>query len=652
MVNSRLEISHKLEKVGLLKAGTPNNFNKLQGGIVGLTEMPRDELPAGFVGRHNLNVMMDKINALLATEQAMLQEIAASERCCRTMVKNSPDIIVRYDKDCRRVFVNPAYTRETGMSAERVLNKSIDDDDIWRPSMPREEFRRKLQQVMNTGISDRIQLEWTREDGHWACHEMFVVAEYESDGLVTGALAIGRDVTQRMLAEQQLIHQASYDALTGLPNRRLFGDRLREEIIKAERGGYRLALLFVDLDRFKEINDTQGHGVGDRLLVEAAQRIRSQVRESDVVARLAGDEFVVIVPDYGQTHPLARVAKSIVAVMAQPFYLGGQDAYISASIGVAVYPQDAENAETLIGCADRAMYTAKEAGRNGCSFFSRNMLEQTQKRLQLTCALREALAKGQFEVHYQPIIDVASGQTAKAEALLRWRHHELGIVPSDQFIPIAEETGLIHEIGDWVFREAAATVARWNSGVESGKPRQISVNMSPCQIIKGCGDQMVIDHLRDCGLTPAHVAVEITEGLLLEDSRDVTRKLERLRMAGIEMSLDDFGTGYSAMAYLKKIKLDYLKIDQSFVRDMEHDPGVRAITEAIVAMAHRLGLKVVAEGVETHGQFALLEAAGCEYMQGYLFANPMPAKEFLAFAEAGRNSLVVEEPLIPLIAMV
>ncbi|MGR9013996.1 MAG: EAL domain-containing protein, partial [Gammaproteobacteria bacterium] len=436
---------------------------------------------------------------------------------------------------------------------------------------------------------------------------------------------------ERKRIEQKIYRQASYDQLTGLPNRRLLGNRLREEIAKAERSKESLAVLFIDLDRFKEVNDTLGHVAGDDLLVEAAQRIRACVRESDTVARLGGDEFMVILPKVDQIVPQDRVAQCIVDALILPFRLGENNAYVSASIGIAGYPQDADTAEVLIGCADQAMYAAKNMGRNCFSFFTHGMLEQARQRLELVNDLRGALGAGQLEVYYQPIVDIVSGRALKAEALLRWHHPELGMVPPDRFIPIAEETDLIQEIGAWVFREAADTAKRWHAlNKDDGIP-QISINMSPRQFTKVSGVQSAIDYLQAAGIDPSYIVVEITEGLLLDDSSAITEKLELLRAAGIQLSLDDFGTGYSAMAYLKKFNIDYLKIDRSFVRDLETDPGDRAIAEAIVVMAHRLGLKVIAEGVETEGQRALLMAVGCEYVQGYLYAKPMPVGAFLDY---------------------
>jgi diguanylate cyclase (GGDEF)-like protein/PAS domain S-box-containing protein len=723
------------------------------------------------------------------------------ERELRTLVDNLPTVVVRYDRDFRRIYVNPAYLRLTGHIEPEILGNSLKAS--WRATnISTEKYAEVLSEVMRSGKKADVTLEWVDNNGCLVSHAMKIVPEYAADGNVESVLALGfdlsdrrhqqimernrqhvfekmahgdnlksildqvalyvessksgrlcgillldeqqqqlqimaapsfpksfrssvnpqlldadsghcngwvaaalsgersiiKDITQshckclslchsfirdsgavacwsepifssskqllgvvtlyidqagapddvdlallvqaghlssiaieRKRIEQQMYRQASYDQLTGLPNRRLFGNRLREEITKAERGGYSLAVLFIDLDHFKEVNDTLGHEAGDELLVEAAQRIRSCVRGSDTVARLGGDEFVVILPKVDEIVPQDRVAQYIIDTMERPFPLGEHNAYVSASIGIAGYPQDADNAEVLIGCADQAMYAAKDMGRNCFSFFTCGMLEQARQRLELVNELRGALGAGQLEVYYQPIVDIVTGRMVKAEALLRWRHPELGMISPDKFIPIAEETGLIQEIGAWVFREAADTVKRWRALNGGDGVGQISVNMSPRQFTKDGSVQAVIDYLLEVDLDPCYLVVEITEGLLLDDCAAITEKLELLREAGIQLSLDDFGTGYSAMAYLKKFNIDYLKIDRSFVRDLETDLGDRAIAEAIVVMAHRLGLKVIAEGVETEGQRALLMAVGCEYVQGYLYAKPMPIEAFLNY---------------------
>ena len=434
---------------------------------------------------------------------------------------------------------------------------------------------------------------------------------------------------ERKRLESRMLYQASYDSLTDLPNRRLLGQRLRAEIAKSERTRESLALFFIDLDRFKEVNDTLGHDVGDLLLTTASQRIRACVRESDTVARLGGDEFVVILTQVEDISHLGRLAQNIIDDMAQPFYLGDHTAYVTASIGIAGYPLDADGAESLIGCADQAMYAAKAQGRNNFRFFTSAMQQQVQARMLLANDLHDALVNDQFQVWYQPIVDIATGEVVKAEALLRWKHPLRGMVPPDKFIPIAEENGLIHDIGDWVFCQAVQMVQRWNAG--SQFRRQISVNLSPRQFLNGNLDAAWLEHLKQLDVDPAQITIEITEGLLLDDRPEIMQTLARLGLSGMQVALDDFGTGYSAMAYLKKFPIDYLKIDRSFVRDLEIDPGDRAIAEAIVVMAHKLGIKVIAEGVETTGQRDLLAAVGCEYVQGNFYGMPMPEEDFLTF---------------------
>jgi len=437
---------------------------------------------------------------------------------------------------------------------------------------------------------------------------------------------------ERKRIENRMHHQANYDSLTGLPNRHLLGYRLREDLAKAEQSGNNLALFFIDLDHFKEVNDTLGHDNGDLLLTEAADRIRACARESDTVARLDGDEFVFIFTPVEDLSQPNRLAQSILNAIIRPFALGEHTTYVSASIGIASYPQDAKTAESLISCADQAMYVAKEQGRSNFNFFTPAMQQQMQNRMLLGNDLRNALRNSQLQVYYQPIVDIATGRIVKAEALLRWKHPHRGMVPPDQFIPIAEENGLIHEIGDWVFRQAVSVAQCWNVGSQG--PRQISVNLSPRQFMKGNITMVWLEYLQQLDFNPAHIVVEITEGLLLDNRPEIMETLAQFGMAGMQVALDDFGTGYSAMAYLKKFPINYLKIDRSFVRDLETDPNDRAIAEAIVVMAHKLGLKVIAEGVETLGQSELLAAVGCEYVQGFLHAKPMPADEFLSYVAA------------------
>lgn len=458
----------------------------------------------------------------------------------------------------------------------------------------------------------------------------------KADGAVGGLVTVMLDISERKRMEQRVWHEANYDALTGLPNRRLFRDRLSEEIKRSRRSGRSLALLLIDLDRFKEVNDTLGHDAGDKLLIEAAKRISNCLRESDNVARPGGDEFMVILPEITDPTRIGQVAQNVIEALLRPFLLNSHPAYVSASIGVALFPDDAGDMDTLLSYADQAMYAAKEQGRSCFSYFTPSLQERSRQRLELANELRGALAANQLEVYFQPIVELATGKVLKAEALLRWKHPTLGMIPPDRFIPIAEEVGLIHAIGDWVFHQAAQAAKRWQGFGHDGI--QVAVNKSPRQLVNGRTQEKWADYLREIDLPPSLISIEITEGLLMDGRLEVASKLLQFRDIGIQVSLDDFGTGYSAMSYLKKFDIDYLKIDKSFVRDMTTDPSDRAIAEAIIVMAHKLGLRVIAEGVETAEQRDLLAAADCDFAQGYLFARPMPQAEFEAFLKeaAGR----------------
>ena len=437
------------------------------------------------------------------------------------------------------------------------------------------------------------------------------------------------DITSRKQSEALIWQQANFDALTGLPNRRMLRDRVEQEIKKARRDDGHLAILFIDLDHFKEVNDTLGHDQGDLLLVEAARRIRRCVRESDTVARMGGDEFTVVLPDLSGSDSMARITQDILNAMAAVFQLGDEQVFVSASIGITVYPQDATEAEGLFKNADQALYAAKGAGRNRFSFFTPALQEVAKTRVRLTSDLRAGLAHSQFFMAYQPIVELATGGIYKAEALIRWQHPTRGLISPAAFIPIAESSGLIIDIGNWVFKQVADQAKAWR---ESLHPQfQISLNKSPMQFHHVSATQGAwLDYLQALGLPGAAIAVEITEGLLLDANSAVTGKLIELRDAGIQVSLDDFGTGYSSLSYLQRFEIDFIKIDQSFVRHLIPASTDLALCKAIIVMAHALGMKVIAEGIETASQRDLLASAGCDYGQGYLFARPMPASDFEA----------------------
>jgi diguanylate cyclase (GGDEF)-like protein len=449
------------------------------------------------------------------------------------------------------------------------------------------------------------------------------------------AYSLASEVHDRMRIEQAL-REVSFDRLTGLPNRSVFHDRLEMDIKKAHRSRLPLALLFIDLDHFKEINDTLGHDTGDQLLQQVGERLSTYVRETDTVARIGGDEFTITLGELQDLNTVTHVAQKILGDLAGPFQLGNKVAYISASIGITLYPQDATSAGELLRNADQAMYWSKDIGRNRFTYFTRSMQEAAQARMALSNDLRGAFSQGQLNVHYQPIVDMRSGRICKAEALIRWHHPAHGMISPVEFIPIAEHTGLIVAIGDWVFHEALRQATQWRA---LDPHFTVAVNISPVQFYRNNGDSHR-DWLAHCAGDPPRqagapaVGLEITEGLLLTANASVMQQMQAFRDAGICISLDDFGTGYSSLSYLRKFSLDSLKIDRSFVDNLENDGANVALCEAIIVMAHKLGLKVIAEGVETRAQHALLREAGCDFAQGYLFGQAMPPDDFEALLRA------------------
>jgi diguanylate cyclase (GGDEF)-like protein/PAS domain S-box-containing protein len=429
-------------------------------------------------------------------------------------------------------------------------------------------------------------------------------------------------IEQRGLTDR-LAHQAHHDALTGLPNRALFEDRLGMAITHAHRQGRQLAVLFLDLDQFKVINDSLGHGLGDRLLQAVAARLQASVREGDTVARQGGDEFILLLPWIGSAVDAAKVARKILEAIRQPVHLDGHDLYVTTSIGVSVYPEDGEDVATLIKNSDSALYRAKEQGRDGVQLYTPAMNAQAAERLSLEGSLRRALPLGQFELYYQPVVDAARLQAVGVEALLRWRHPERGLLTPSDFIHLAEITGIIGQVGPWALRTACGQAKRWH---DQGYGRlMLSVNVSPRQFLEGDLAAQVASTLDETGLDPTLLELEITESLAMQRAETTSGTLARLKALGVRVAIDDFGTGYSSLAYLKRFPLDTLKIDRTFVQDIHDDPVAAAISRAVIVMAHTLKLRVVAEGVESEEQRDFLAANGCDFMQGYLFGRPVPA---------------------------
>jgi diguanylate cyclase (GGDEF)-like protein len=454
----------------------------------------------------------------------------------------------------------------------------------------------------------------------------------DSAGNIIGASKIARDITQRKESQERIEYLAHYDSLTGLPNRALLADRMRIAIENASRYSFRLALLFVDLDRFKLINDSLGHEIGDKLLKAVAGRMQSTVRQTDTVSRLGGDEFVVLLGRIHAATEAARVAEKLIAVLSQPYQIEQHELLLTASIGISIYPDSGKDASSLMRNADVSMYSAKGQGRNCYQFYSEDLTSGAAERLSLEYDLRSALARDEIFPVYQPQLELATGRVIGVEALMRWKHPERGLVSPASFIPVAEDSGLILSLGEHILRESCLQARQWHE--QQGFEGIIAVNVSAVQFRQNDFTDVVLRALADSGLSPERLELEVTESVVMHGMESVAQKIRILESHGIKLAIDDFGTGYSSLSYLRQFAIDRLKIDQSFVRDLPEDTDAKAIICAIVAMGLSLGLRVMAEGVETEAQARFLQDINCAESQGYLYAKPMMPNDFEAWLKS------------------
>jgi diguanylate cyclase (GGDEF)-like protein/PAS domain S-box-containing protein len=455
---------------------------------------------------------------------------------------------------------------------------------------------------------------------------------FDSSGAFKGYRGVGKDITERKIDEERIHYIANHDALTALPNRAMFSDMLNMSIQNGRRYNRGFAVLFIDIDRFKNINDTLGHDAGDRLLQEMGKRLTETVRTSDVVARLGGDEFVVLVQEVLEVKQVASVARKVLSALVHPVTIEGQECRMTASIGICMYPSEAQDEVALMKGADIAMYRAKEDGKNNYKFYSQEMNVHSFERLALETSLRRGIERNEFLLHYQAKLDLRSGRITGVEALVRWQHPDMGMVPPAQFIPLAEETGLIVPLGKWVLHTACAQGVAWRK--QGLPPVHIAVNLSARQF---ADDDLVADiagALKSTGLPPQLLELELTESMVIQNSERASRVLREIKGMGVRLAIDDFGVGYSSLTHLKRFPIDTLKVDRSFIRDVPGDAEDKAITEAIIAMGKSLNLTVVAEGVETQEQQTFLKEHACDEMQGFFFSKPIPGE---AFAELLRQ---------------
>lgn len=614
--------SERMESGFSLNA-TVSEYRALRASVTQLWEAAQLNQPA------QQSSIDDLIRFNEAIDQAISESVASftigkdqQTRVFDTILSSSPDLSCTFDLEGRYTYANKALTEVLGLSPDKIIGRNCFDLD--RPNAA--ELQRQIRLVAKTKEQWRGEMTYTTPSGEADLYEYILVPILDNTGAVEAVAGTARNITQRKATEDENWKKANYDILTGLPNRRLFLDRLEQNIKHAARFDTPLALLFIDLDYFKETNDTLGHDAGDLLLQMTAERVRSCVRETDTVSRLGGDEFTVILQDHINTKDVKVIAGKVLKELARPFQIFTNTVQISASVGITLFPQDADTSEQLIKNADQAMYAAKIAGRNRCSFFSANLALAAENRLQLIEDFRDALPQHQLTVYYQPILNIADGRIIKAEALLRWCHPEMGLMIPEQFIGLAEEAGLMNEIGQWVFTEAALRSSEWSALVHM--PFQVSINMSAMQFIDHSHIMHWGEYIKNLGLASHSISVDIKENVLLNESEDVSDSIADLHNAGIQLAVENFGAGYSSIACLKKFAIDFIKIDQSLVHEMATDANSHALTEGIIVMAHTLGLKVIAEGVETMEQRDTLEAAGCDYAQGYLFAAPVRAAEF------------------------
>ncbi|MCC6347020.1 MAG: EAL domain-containing protein [Nitrospirales bacterium] len=557
------------------------------------------------------------------TERRLMERaLRERERQQRAILSTIPDIAWLKDRENRFVAVNEAFGTTCGMKPEELASKT--DFDIW-PEEAARKYRADDEEVMTSGKRRQFEELLVDRKGEKKWLEVIKTPVLNEEGAVIGMTGIARDITGRKQMEETLHHQAYHDILTGLPNKTLFVEYITLELAHTQRSGEKLAVLLLDLDQFKSVNDTFGHSMGDALLVAVAERLRTCMRETDTVARIGGDTFTILLPHIALAEDAARIAQKIIEEFQQPFTVGGIELFIAVSVGISISPPDGEDAETLLKYADIALYHAKEQGRSHYQFYNPSINSRSLKRMRLENRLRRILDRKELVVHYQPQVDIATGKVVCVEALVRWQHPELGLLGPDKFISLAEEMGLIIPMGEWVLQTTCAQNRAWQDA--GYPPLCVSVNLSARQFSKPDLMEMVMHAVHRTGLSPWWLELEITEGTAMRDMDHTVTLLHRLKDEGIRISIDDFGTGYSSLSYLKKMPIQKLKIDQSFISGLPGDPDDKAIVDAVIAMAHSMKLKVTAEGVETEEQLSFLRSRGCNEAQGYLLGKPMPAQE-------------------------
>ncbi len=570
----------------------------------------------------------DKIIRVFGITKDITDEVNAATKLkqAATVFNSTSEAIFITDENNLIISINPAYTQVTGYSENEVLGN---DPRILNSGHHDKAFFKNFWYELK--INGRWQGEiWNQhKDGHIFPVWQSITSIKDSSGKIIQFVSIFNDISTRKADEELIRYQANYDGLTGLPNRNLFLDRINIAIKLAQRDKKQLALLMLDLDRFKWINDTLGHKAGDILLQETAKRLINSVRKSDTVARLGGDEFAIILTEISCFSDAETIANKIFLAFKTPLFIEGNEVHISGSIGITIYPDDGDNVDSLQMNADNAMYSAKESGRNRYHYFTPQLQAKAERNLMLINYLQQALKRDEFDVYYQPVIDQVSHQIVSAEALIRWQQPQLGFVSPAEFIPLAENSGLIRIIGDWVVLRVAENMQRWQQlGL---KPIHISINKSAHQFSKDSCDEDWSNLFKQHDIDVSRVTVEITESVFMDKGHGYVATLAAMQQQGMKISLDDFGTGYSSLSYLKRFPVDVLKIDRSFIQDITEDSSDAMLVELILSLAEKMNINVIAEGVETEEQLAFLHKINCRLIQGYFFSKPLPLTEFEDF---------------------
>ena len=565
-----------------------------------------------------------------ASEEALYVEQQRS----RAVLEAIGEAVLVMDLNGCISYLNPSAERLTGWGNEQACGHPLLDIATILDCESRESAWSDMQNAIRKDkrTPSEVGLLFVGRDGHETMIEMSVAPVHERHGVLSGAVIVLHDATQTEASHNsKMTHLANHDFLTELPNRLLLNDRIEQTITRATRFGTAFAVLFLDLDNFKHINDSLGHALGDKLLQEIAQRLTACVRSSDTVSRLGGDEFIIVIPDERHLESIAISAEKLLQKISTSFVLDGHHLHITASIGISIFPQDGTNVETLVKNADMAMYSAKRAGRSTYRFFDLDMNRRAVDRQQMEAHLRQAILKEEFELHYQPRIDLETRMVVGAEALLRWRHAEHGLIMPDRFVDVAEDCGLITTIGYWVLREACQQAKVWtDAGLQPGS---IAVNVSATEFRSDGFFDRVQKTLETTRIDPNLVGLELTETVLMSDADSSKALLGKLKQLGVKLIVDDFGTGYSSLSYLRQFPVDVLKIDQSFVRELKAESDNGIIVTAVVGMGRSLRLRIVAEGVETEEQCRFLRSRLCDEGQGYYFSRPLPPEQFKQFLE-------------------